>query len=132
MRTLLVLMALALAFAACSSEDESTPAASPDSGIRGTVLAGPTCPVETPQSPCPDRPLTAAPIQVKSLTTGSVTTAHSDANGQFRLVISPGKYEVKPLPFENQSLPAPGPAQEVSVQAGNFADVTVTYDTGIR
>jgi hypothetical protein len=69
---------------------------------------------------------------VKSLTTGSSTTVHSDADGQFRLVISPGKYEVRPLPFEDQSLPAPGQAQEVSVKVGNFADVTVTYDTGIR
>src|SRR6266581_181331 len=36
------------------------------SGIDGSALAGPQCPVERPDSPCPDRPVANAEIQVYS------------------------------------------------------------------
>src|SRR5207249_1393233 len=53
----IVSIALALMVAACG-----TPAAQPGTGIQGMVQAGPTCPVERIDSPCPPRPLAATVV----------------------------------------------------------------------
>ena len=103
-----------------------------NSGIDGTVLAGPTCPVDRPESPCPDRPLADAPIQVTPAGGGNATTVQSDSEGHFRVALAPGEYMVTPLPLNSVGLPAPGQAVQVLVQAGELTNVTLTYDTGIR
>jgi hypothetical protein len=102
-----------------------------DSGIDGLVVEGPTCPVERAGSPCPDRPL-AAPIRITPVNDGDGITVESDAQGRFHVVESPGQYDVQPLPADGTQWPAPGPPQRVTVEGGQFVQVTVTYDTGIR
>jgi hypothetical protein len=117
----------------------STPAPSA-SGVRGHVVAGPTCPVESTTSPCPPRPVQAdvevvelgAPSRGTSGGGGSwvIATAHSDADGRFSIGLAPGRYAVR-------AVPPPGPMQaarpvDVEVLAGAFTEVTLTIDTGIR
>lgn len=119
--------AVLLAFAACSGDDDEAT----DSGIEGTVLSGPSCPVIQAGSPCPDRPI-SAPIKITRLSDGEETTVTSDERGRFRINEPPGEYEVTPLPIDGQPLPAPGEPQRVTVKAGEFAEVTVSYDSGIR
>jgi len=130
MRFIVALIAL-LSFAACGDGDDGSPTATPGSGIEGLVLAGPACPVEQEGSPCPDTPLAGAPIEI-SPAAGEPITVESDADGRFRVSLPPGQYSVEGLPVEGQPLPAPGPSQDVTVAAGEFAEVTVTYDSGIR
>ncbi len=103
-----------------------------DSGIAGTVLAGPQCPVVGPNSgpECDDKPL-AATIVVRSTAGLLVTQFTSDASGEFRVPLFPGTYLLDPQPVSASGLPH-GVPQTVTVDAGQFTEVTIEYDTGIR
>jgi hypothetical protein len=133
-RCFLLALLVTLALSACGSGDDgSSPTATPDSGIAGTVLAGPTCPVERPESPCPDQPLADAPVRIDLLSaSASPVQTSSDSDGHFRVTLPPGTYKVTPLPFGTSGLPSPGQTAQVTVMPGQFAAVTLTYDTGIR
>jgi hypothetical protein len=102
-----------------------------DSGIVGTVLAGPTCPVVRPDYDCNDRPLSATIIVRSAATKIEVTRFSSDANGNFRVPLYPGTYELDPQPGSPGGLPASSP-QTVEVKQGVFTEVAISYDTGIR
>jgi hypothetical protein len=102
-----------------------------DAGIDGLVVEGPMCPVERAGSPCPDRPL-AAPSGITPVEGGSGIKVESDDQGRFHVAVPPGQYDVQPLPVDGKHWPAPGPLQQVTVEEGQFVQVTVTYDTGIR
>jgi hypothetical protein len=102
------------------------------SGIEGTVLLGPMCPVVQAESPCPDRPIRATVIVWDSEPSRKVTTFTSSEDGQFRIELRPGDYYLDPQPLEPDSpLPA-GAAQSVTVLTGEFTAITIQYDTGIR
>ena len=106
------------------------PSSSGDSGIRGTVLLGPTCPVETLESPCPDRPL--ADVEIRVLQGGDVVaTVRSDGKGRFAVALDPGRYEVQAVVEEG----GPGMSAKpigVLVTNGVFNEVNVPVDSGIR
>jgi hypothetical protein len=125
---LAVVAALILALAACADDDD----APPQSGIDGLVLRGPLCPVIVEGSPCPDAPLPGAPIRITPAGGGEPANVISDDRGRFRVALSPGDYDVEPLPIDGGPLPAPGPAQRVTVTHNRYTEITVTYDTGIR
>src|SRR5258707_10757162 len=79
------LVVLAFILAACG------PAVPANTGIRGTVLAGPACPGPARlDSPCPDRPI-AITVEVVS---GSdvAATFTTDASGTFTVSVAPGSY----------------------------------------
>ncbi len=103
-----------------------------DSGITGIIQAGPQCPVVRPNDPnCADKPL-AATVIVKSAATGlQVTQFTSSSDGTFHVPLPPGSYELDPQPGSPSGLPFGAP-QTVQVQAGQFTNVTIEYDTGIR
>jgi len=120
------LSVLLLILAACANRT----ATSADSGVRGIVLLGPTCPVVTEESPCPDRPLADTEIQVLR---GSVevATVRSGSDGRFEVALEPGHYVLQAM------VEAGGPGMfakplEVDVSANAWVDVTVSVDTGIR
>ena len=120
---------LAFAVVACGSE---TPASSgEDQGVRGVVLLGPRCPVETVASPCPDEPLADVTIRVLSDGEPLDVTATSDRSGRFELRLSPGEYTLEAI------VPEGGPGMsakpvDVTVPEDGFVDVVVPVDTGIR
>ena len=116
MRALLV---LALVLAACGQ-------VASNSGIRGTVLAGPACPGPARlDSPCPDRPV-AMTIEVVSGTSVAATFT-TDAAGKFSVSVSPGTYTLR----SKSGLPALRSTTVVVVD-GQFTDVELHADTGIR
>ena len=99
------------------------------SGIAGLVLIGPMCPVVTQDDPCPDRPF-AAKIAVRDEAGRIVCLTRSGDDGRFRLGLSPGVYELVP---ENGEFGLPyAQPQTVTVLAGRYAEVQVSYDSGIR
>lgn len=99
------------------------------SGIRGTVLAGPQCPAETEESPCPPRPLAAVTVEV--LRDGVIVAqATTTDRGEFAVAVAAGRYTVRVSPGQlgfMSSRPV-----HVDVEQGEFVDVDVPVDTGIR
>ena len=111
---------------ACGSADLLGPSAL--QGIDGIVLLGPQCPVQGPGNVCPDRPYQAW-IDVRGSGGGRVTRVRSGEDGRFRVGLRPGRYVLEPesgSPFPTAS------EQEVDVEDGVYAEVIVSFDTGIR
>jgi Carboxypeptidase regulatory-like domain len=122
----LVVMA-ATTIGACSSSSPGTGEGS--SGIRGVVLAGPQCPVETPESPCPPKPLPSVRVEVRS--GGDVVAdVMTDDRGEFSVFVDPGTYDVQAAPGQ-QGFMGSKPVRVV-VASGTFTRIDVPVDTGIR
>jgi hypothetical protein len=113
-----------LLVAACAST--ATPP--PNTGIEGQVLIGPMCPVVQLGTPCPDQPYQAT-ITVKDIRGEQVARIETDAQGQFKLPLAPGDYTLVPESPDGFTRAAERP---VTVTAGQFTRVTITYDSGIR
>lgn len=97
-------------------------------GIDGQVLLGPMCPVQQAGDSCPDQPYQAW-ITVLTDKGGSVTRVRSGTDGRFRVGLAPGTYVLHPE--SGDPLPRASD-QSVGVTAGRYAEVTVSFDTGIR
>jgi hypothetical protein len=101
---------------------------SPKGGVRGSVTAGPTCPVERAESPCPPAPWTGT-VRATSSTGVAFDTA-TDANGGFELHLPDGTYTVAAV-IEGGGPPTAEPLP-VTVDGGTVQTVDLTVDTGIR
>jgi hypothetical protein len=118
----------AIALGACAPVGASPTASSLDSGVRGTVLIGPTCPVEIAgQSPC------VKPYPGVLIVTDSdgkeVARTTAAADGTFSISLPPADYVILPQP--GNPFPQAQPI-DVTVVPGQFEDVQVNYDSGIR
>jgi hypothetical protein len=111
---------------ATPSRSASPPAAV--TGLQGTVSAGPTCPVERVDSPCPPRPLSAE-VDAKDASGRLAATTRSGSDGHYRLMLPPGTYTLTVAstgPFPRCPTPTG------TVVAGSSATVDIHCDTGIR
>jgi hypothetical protein len=99
----------------------------PESGISGVTVAEPQCPVQTEGNPCPPRPVSVA-IEVQDPTGHHVAAFTSDQDGHFRLPLAPGNYT---LLTTNPHAPLLKP-QNVTVHTGQFTELRLLLDTGIR
>ncbi len=111
-----------------------TPTAATDSqsqasGARFTAQMGPTCPgPERPGEVC-TRPYQGE-LLVKDASGAEVAQVQTDEKGQATLDLAPGEYTVVPVVDDS---PYPRGAQVIfTVQAGQYTDVAVELDTGIR
>ena len=116
-------LAVTLALAGCAR----APGAGADSGVRGVVLLGPSCPVEREGSPCPDTPFVG---KVRAVGEGVEVETDTDDRGAFTVRLEPGTYTMQAV-VDGGGPPTAAPL-EVSVRAHEFTDVTLTVDTGIR
>ena len=102
-------------------------------GIRGTVTAGPTCPVERdpPDPACAARPVAGAVLVFSDADGTAVARATSAADGTFSVELAPGAYRLTAQPVDGlMGTPEP---MEVEVVAGEpMTELQVSYDTGIR
>jgi hypothetical protein len=101
-------------------------------GVRGTVTAGPTCPVERepPDPACAERPVAGAVLVFSDADGTEVARATSAADGTFTVELAPGAYQVTPQPVDGlMGTPA---VMDVEVEAGPPTELQVSYDTGIR
>jgi hypothetical protein len=96
--------------------------------VAGRVTAGPTCPVERPDQPCPDQPVeTTLRLLAKD---GSVAaTGKSGPDGSFWIAAAPGSYRL--VADWPSRVGGCGPV-EVTVGYGWFTSADVSCDTGIR
>ena len=119
--TALTLTALSTTWAATGT------AAHVDSGIRGHVLYGPTCPVQRVGQTC-TRPYQAT-IAVRGRGGRLVARVRSSSGGYFSVRLTPGRYVLVPeagRPFPRSS------SQSVTVRSHRYTNVTISYDSGIR
>lgn len=111
-----------------------TPATTPPleppggAGAYGYVTAGPTCPVERPDQPCPPRPV-AATIDARDLGDATLSSTPSDSFGRYALALSPGSYVL--VVVTPNGWPR-CPETRVTVQAGAAVRADISCDTGIR
>jgi hypothetical protein len=117
-------LSLALLFVGCVAS--KTPVTA--NGVEGQVLIGPMCPVVQAGTPCPDQPYQAT-ITVLDQNGGRVTEFQSDIQGRFKVGLAPGTYRLRP---ESPDGMVHTSEQTVTVVAGQFAQVAITYDSGIR
>jgi predicted small lipoprotein YifL len=116
---------------ATTAEPEETATTSPgggdNAGIFGSVVAGPTCPVEQSSSPCPERPVPDAEVTAKE---GDrvAGTARTDSNGKFTMRLVPGTYDVTASSPSVMSCET----EEVTVAEHQYQPVRINCDTGIR
>lgn len=100
------------------------------SGVRGVVTQGPMCPVQRIDQPCPDQPYQAS-IVVQDLFGAEVARTRSGPSGEYTVALLPGEYVVRGQNLTGAVLPRAG-ATRVSVEAGRWANLDITFDTGIR
>jgi prealbumin domain-containing protein len=99
-------------------------------GIEGIALGGPVCPVVKPNDPaCADRPVTGAAIHVIAADGVEVATLETDAEGRFAVELDPGRYRVVADPVQGYMH---GPAPVDVTVSTSAAQISLTYDTGIR
>lgn len=102
-----------------------------DSGVRGTVLLGPTCPVERipPDPACAEKPYATAIVVYRVGSQSVFVMGNSDTNGMFKFSLPPGSYT---LEAKNGKV-FPRCAQvSVDVPASGYASTAISCDTGIR
>jgi len=103
-----------------------------NSGIRGTVMLGPTCPVERmpPDPACADR---GYETQISVFRAGNnanpIITTTSNAQGIFEVSLPPWDYIVSAAGA--QMLPRCSPVS-VTVSSNTYASAPIQCDTGIR
>ncbi len=108
---------------------------SPDdlkSGIRGSVLLGPTCPVQrVPSDPaCADKPYKATLSLTSADGSRVITTFTSDEEGNFSLSVTPGTYRIRSA--SSSSVWPRCASGDILVPPDVYAKVRVSCDTGIR
>jgi len=119
-----------LSLSACNQVVPISPSPTPSSGIEGQVTKGPMCPgpVAIGDNTCPDQPYQAT-ISVFDFSNQLITQFESDRSGLFKIPLSPGTYLLHPE--SDKSLPHAAD-QTVVVMEGQFTQVTIIYDTGMR
>ncbi len=104
-------------------------------GIVGRILIGPTCPVVGPD--CPPAQTGRGTIRIETAPSSRdggegklVSTAESDASGNFAATLVPGHYRL--VVVKTDSGPGQPTATVADVEAGVVTRVTLLLDTGIR
>jgi hypothetical protein len=122
---------VAFVFVACLA---AAPATGSGTGIRGSVRAGPTCPVETvpPDPACAPRGFAARMRVYRRSDRRTVARLRTGSDGRFAVRLRPGRYAVSARPAAGGPLPRCPQAVRATVRAGAYARVAIACDSGIR
>ncbi len=100
-------------------------------GIKGSVLLGPTCPVENPgNTACGHLPYQTQLVVTASDQVQIVKEFSSDKQGMFSVMLPPGEYAIRSATVAD-TLPycSSGP---IKVTQGSVVSVTVNCESGLR
>lgn len=99
-------------------------------GVRGTAMVGPTCPVvsDPPDPTCADRPY-AGTFVIESVGGARIAEVASGADGRFALALPPGSYQLRLR--DGNALPSLAP-QAFTVRADGWTTLDLALDSGIR
>jgi hypothetical protein len=98
--------------------------------IRGSVLLGPTCPVERISSPCPPHVLADTRVEALDMNGDLRASVVSDADGRFEMQLDPGEYVLTAVIEGDTARSAKG--SSVRVRSGEVTRANVLVDSGIR
>ncbi len=117
--------------ALCEGRTCSTTIAPYKSGVRGSVLLGPTCPVERipPDPACAEKPYATTIVVSRTGSTATFATGKSDASGAFAFSLPPGSYTL--TASGGTMLPRCNPI-DVTIVASGYVTADISCDTGIR
>lgn len=103
------------------------------SGIRGRVVASPTCPVERipPDPRCAPRGFTARLRIYRLSDHHTVARLRTSDEGRFSVRVRPGRYGLSARPAAGGSLPRCTRAK-ATVRRRTYTRVTIDCDSGIR
>lgn len=113
--------------ASATTSTTTSTTTSSTTGVAGRVTAGPTCPVERPDQPCPPAPVNAT-VEALDGSGRSVARTATDDQGAFTLPLPPGAYTLRVIhdgPFPRC------PDTPVTVTDGE-THVDIDCDSGIR
>jgi hypothetical protein len=100
--------------------------------ISGDVVAGPMCPVERADTPCPPQPVTDRQVTIETTSGATAAITMTDGTGRFSVNVAPGSYVVHVLAGPGML----GLRQEtpggVTVTANQTSTIHIELDTGIR
>jgi hypothetical protein len=96
--------------------------------VFGVVLAGPTCPVETADEPCPPRPVDAT-IDAQDAKGDVLASTRTDTAGHYSLALASGSYTI--VASTGAGLPMCQPVT-ITVTSGPPIRTDISCDTGIR
>ncbi len=116
-----LLLALAVVLVSCGSRPPT------DSGVKGLVLAGPSCPAGS-GSPCPSEKPVRMDVAATNAGGRVVATVASGEDGRFKIDLPPGEYVLRAARW-----PAPPILRNdvlVRVTAATYVEVTLHADTG--
>ncbi len=123
-------------FSACPIKPVATTTPTPPepasgTGIMGTSLIGPTCPVERipPDPNCAPRPFPALIIVKTADGSSEVTSFNTGADGKFKVNLLAGTYLLVP---QSANVYPRGITQAVIVKAGGYTAIEINFDSGIR
>jgi len=136
---LLAALASAISLAACGGNTidtadsgtttlTSAPSSTEGTGVYGLVTAGPTCPVQRVDEPCPPRPVDAA-VEARGADGKAKASTHTDSAGRYALRLQPGTYTLVAL--TGNVFPTCPPVTLI-VTADTPGRVDINCDTGIR
>lgn len=101
-----------------------------DSGVKGVVTIGPTCPVQRVGDPsCNDKPYQTTLNVVRARDGRFVKRFDSRSDGRFRVHLLAGRYVIKQA--GRATLPRLSPVP-VKVARHRFTTVAIQFDSGIR
>jgi hypothetical protein len=100
-------------------------------GVRGSVLLGPTCPVERipPDPACADKPYATAIMVYRAGSSSPFVIGNSNASGAFEFSLPPGSYTL--TAGSGKMLPRCA-SVDVTVATSGYIATTISCDTGIR
>jgi len=124
MRIQFVVGILIILLATCSFQAP----AHAESGVEGQVSIGPMCPLVQPGQPCSDQPYQAT-LTVNGQDGRRITQFQTDQQGHFKVSLKPGSYILHP---ESPNVMPMAAEQVFGVISGQFTQLTVQYDSGIR
>lgn len=119
-----IALAAVAALSGCTSDQPELVAS-----VTGVVERGPTCPVETEDSPCPPAPAAGVTVEVRQPGEAAITSTTTDADGRFDLAAPAGVVEV--VATSSEGLPSED-IETLTLDPGDDVGVELTLDTGIR
>jgi hypothetical protein len=123
------LLAVAGGAVACGPGADEPPASG--SGVTGSAVVDVGCPALPTGQDCPTRPLTARLDLHPVGSAGPSVSEVTGADGHFTIDLPPGTYELVATEPRGAPLPSAEP-MTVTVLEGEYTEVTVTFDSGVR